>query len=61
MIYYPVPLHLQTIYAHLELGEGSLPEAEQAAKEVLSLPIYPELDEDQILEVASAIRQFYDA
>lgn len=61
MIYYPVPLHLQTMYANLGLGEGSLPEAEQAAKEVLSLPIYPELNDEQILEVATAIRQFYDA
>ncbi len=59
MIYYPVPLHLQEIYANQGLGPGSLPEAERAAEEVLSLPIYPELTDGQIEEVAAAIRQFY--
>jgi dTDP-4-amino-4,6-dideoxygalactose transaminase len=59
MIYYPVPLHLQQIYAGLGLGPGSLPEAERAAQEVLSLPIYPELTDGQIEEVAAAIRAFY--
>jgi len=61
MIYYPVPLHRQEIYADLGLGPGSLPEAERAAQEVLSLPIYPELTDGQIEEVAAAIRQFYGA
>ena len=60
-VYYPVPLHLQKIYADLGLGEGSLPEAEQAAQEVLSLPIYPELTLEQIETVAGAIRRFYKA
>lgn len=59
MIYYPVPLHRQQIYADLGLGPGSLPEAERAAQEVLSLPIYPELTDGQIEQVAAAIRQFY--
>ncbi len=61
MIYYPVPLHLQEIYASLCLGPGSFPEAERAAGEVLSLPIYPELTEAQIEQVAAAIGQFYGA
>jgi len=61
MVYYPVPLHLQEIYADLGLGEGSFPEAEQAAKEVLSLPVFPELAEEQIQQITSAIRQFYGA
>ena len=60
MIYYPVPLHRQEMYAGLDLGEGSLPESEQAAKEVLSLPIYPEMTDEQIEQVASAVRRFYE-
>jgi dTDP-4-amino-4,6-dideoxygalactose transaminase len=59
MVYYPVPIHLQEMYASMGLEEGSLPEAEQAAKEVLALPIYPELTDEQVEEVASTIGQFY--
>ena len=59
MIYYPLPLHRQDIYAHLALGEGAFPYAERAAQEVLSLPMYPELTDEQIEEVAEAIGRFY--
>lgn len=59
MIYYPVPLHLQGLYASLGYGEGSLPVSETASREVLSLPMYPELTEAQQQEVARAIREFY--
>jgi len=58
-VYYPVPLHLQPIYAKLGHGEGTFPEAERAANEVLSLPMYPELREEQVLRVAKAIAEFY--
>jgi dTDP-4-amino-4,6-dideoxygalactose transaminase len=60
MIYYPVPLHRQGMYADLGLKEGSLPESELAAKEVLSLPIYPEMSDEQIGIVASTVRRFYE-
>jgi dTDP-4-amino-4,6-dideoxygalactose transaminase len=68
MIYYPVPLHLQGLYASLGYGEGSpstssgrcLPESEVASREVLSLPMYPELTEAQQQEVVRAIREFYE-
>lgn len=60
MIYYPLPLHLQRMYVDLGLSEGSFPEAERAAKEVLSLPIYPELTDEQIEMVAGAIGEFYE-
>jgi dTDP-4-amino-4,6-dideoxygalactose transaminase len=54
-VYYPVPIHLQPIYKHLGYRRGDLPESEQAASEVLSLPMYPELTEDQIRRVADTI------
>lgn len=57
MIYYPVPLHLQAAYKDLGMKSGSLPKAEQAAQEVLSLPMYPELTEEQIRLVADAVKK----
>ena len=60
MVYYPVPLHLQGLYAGLGYGEGSLPVSEAVSREVLSLPMYPELTEAQQVEVAEAIRGFYE-
>ncbi len=59
MIYYPVPMHLQPLYADLGLGDGSFPEAEKAAREVLSLPMFPELAEAQQDRVVAAISDFY--
>jgi dTDP-4-amino-4,6-dideoxygalactose transaminase len=58
-IYYPVPLHRQPCFAHLGYREGSLPESEQAAREVISLPIYPELTPAQLDYVIDAVRSFY--
>ena len=56
-IHYRIPCHLQTALADLEMCAGSLPEAERAADEVLSLPMYPELTDDQIDEVCGVVRE----
>jgi dTDP-4-amino-4,6-dideoxygalactose transaminase len=58
-LHYPLPLHLQKCYAHLGYKPGSFPVAEKAAQECLSLPIYPELRDDQIQRVAAVVRQFF--
>jgi dTDP-4-amino-4,6-dideoxygalactose transaminase len=54
-VYYPVPLHLQPMYSSLGHKAGAFPVAEQAAREVLSLPVYPELSPEQIERVAAAV------
>jgi dTDP-4-amino-4,6-dideoxygalactose transaminase len=59
MIYYPVPLHRLPLYAGLGYEPGSLPASEQAAQEVLSLPIYPELEPNQVRAIAEAVARFY--
>jgi dTDP-4-amino-4,6-dideoxygalactose transaminase len=58
-VYYPLPLHLQPCFAYLGYTEGQFPESERAAKEVLSLPIYPELTAAQRDEVIGTVRAFY--
>jgi dTDP-4-amino-4,6-dideoxygalactose transaminase len=58
-VYYPVPLHLQSCFSYLGYSEGSLPETEAAAKEVISLPIFPGLTEDEQQLVVERIRQFF--
>ncbi len=58
-IYYPLPLHLQTSLAHLGYKSGDFPHTEHAAAEVLALPMYPELREDEQQTVVEAITRFY--
>lgn len=57
-IHYPIPLHRQKAYARLNHAEGSFPVTEGAARHILSLPIFPELTEAQIRQVAEQIRKF---
>jgi dTDP-4-amino-4,6-dideoxygalactose transaminase len=57
-VYYPVPLHLQPLYSSLGHKPGDFPHAEHAAREVLSLPMFPELRSEQITRVADAVSEF---
>jgi dTDP-4-amino-4,6-dideoxygalactose transaminase len=58
-VYYPIPLHLQECFSHLGYEVGDMPEAERASKEVISLPIFPELAPAQIERVVDEIASFY--
>jgi len=58
-IYYPLPLHLQPVFSYLGLSEGSLPVAEQAAQQVLALPMFAELTAAELESVVAAIANFY--
>lgn len=60
-VYYPLPLHLQECFRGLGYGEGDLPHAEQAAREVLALPVYPELSAAQQEHVVNSIGEFLTA
>jgi dTDP-4-amino-4,6-dideoxygalactose transaminase len=58
LVHYPVPVHLQPAYHNRLRGSDNLPETERAAREVLSLPMYPELAQEQLQTVVSEIRTF---
>ncbi len=58
-VYYPLPMHLQNCYRDLGYQKGAFPQSERAAEEVLSLPIYAELSDDQLQYVVQTIAEFY--
>lgn len=60
-LHYPIPVHLQSCYEHLRIPRGSLPVTESLAGRVLSLPMYPEIQAEQIEYVCRQIREFASA
>jgi dTDP-4-amino-4,6-dideoxygalactose transaminase len=58
-VYYPVPLHRQECLKHLGYQEGDFPEAERACRELLALPVYPELNEDQQHYVVETVKDWF--
>ena len=60
-LHYPIPVHLQEAHADLGYCTGDFPQAESAAADVLSLPIYPEMTDSQVAEVAAAVEEIADA
>jgi dTDP-4-amino-4,6-dideoxygalactose transaminase len=58
-IYYPIALHEQPCFQYLGYKQGQLPETELACKEVLSLPVYPEMTEAMLEEVAQGLLSFF--
>ena len=56
-LHYPIPIHLQPAYAELGYKRGDFPVTEEYAELIVSLPIFPELDDDKVAYVADAIRE----
>lgn len=58
LIHYPLPVHLMEAYSGLGYGHGSFPQAEEHCRQVLSLPLYPEITEQEVEMVAQSIKEF---
>jgi len=58
-LHYPLPLHLQDSLSYLGYKKGSFPISEKVSREVLSLPLYPEIEEKEIIEVINSIKEFF--
>ena len=59
IVNYPLPIHLQPAFSHLGHQEGDFPESEKASQEVLSLPIYPEMTEEEVDYVSKSVQEFF--
>jgi len=59
LIHYPTPIHLQGVYSRLGYQEGAFPNSEEAARQIISLPIYPSMKENEVVYVSRCIREFY--
>ncbi len=57
-IHYPIPVHMQRGFSNLGFKEGDLPQTESVCREVLSLPMYPELTDETVMQIADSVRQF---
>ena len=57
-IHYPIPVHMQRGFSNLGFKEGDLPQTEQVCREVMSLPMYPELADETVKQIADSVRQF---
>jgi dTDP-4-amino-4,6-dideoxygalactose transaminase len=60
LIHYPVPLHLQSALGYLNYKKGDLPVSEKIASELVSLPMYPELEKNQIEYISNKLKAFYN-
>jgi dTDP-4-amino-4,6-dideoxygalactose transaminase len=58
-IHYPIPVHLQQAYKELNVKEGSLPVTEKVSKEIISIPIYPELEDSEVDYIISKIEEYF--
>ncbi len=56
-LHYPIPIHLQQAFRYLELGVGSFPESERAAREIVSLPMFPHITREQVAYTAARLRE----
>jgi dTDP-4-amino-4,6-dideoxygalactose transaminase len=58
-VYYPVPLHLQECFKYLGYAKGDFPESEKASSEVLSIPVYPDLSQEQLNHIVHFVKEFF--